>query len=143
MIAHAYVDSSVLLRVVMRQTDALAEWDQIKRGIVSALVPVECLRTIDRMRLQGLLTEDEVVRRREAAFRILETADIVHVTESVMARASYPLPTQVGTLDAIHLSTAMLWRETEGRELVMATHDRGLAQAARACGLTVVGSPAA
>jgi predicted nucleic acid-binding protein len=137
----AYLDSSVVLRVVMGQTDALKEWRQIQHGIVSAVVPVECMRTLDRMRLQGLLSDEEVVRRREAAFRILETTDVVHVTEAVLERAAYPLPTQVGTLDAIHLSTALLWRELEKEKLIMATHDRGLALASRACGLSVVGFP--
>jgi predicted nucleic acid-binding protein len=136
----AYLDSSVILRVVMGQADALAEWKQIKRGVVSALVPVECLRTLDRMRLQSLLGDEDLVRRRETVFRILETADIVNVTEAVLARASYPLPTQVGTLDAIHLSTTLLWREIEGEDLIMATHDRALALASRACGVAVVGS---
>ena len=137
-----YLDSSVILRVVLGQRDALAEWKQIQRGVASALVPVECLRTLDRMRVQGLLADEEVARRREAVFRILETADIVQVTPSVLARASYPLPTQVGTLDAIHLATTLLWREVEGEALVMVTHDRELALASRACGLTVLGSPA-
>jgi len=136
----AYLDSSIILRVVMGQADALPEWKQIDRGVVSALVPVECLRTLDRMRLQRLLDDEQVVLRREGVFRILETADIVHVTEAVLARASYPLPTQVGTLDAIHLSTTLLWREVEGEDLVMTTHDRGLALASRACGLTVLGT---
>jgi predicted nucleic acid-binding protein len=136
----AYLDSSVILRVVMEQADALPEWKQIKRGVLSALVPVECLRTIDRLRHQALLDDREVARHRDAVFRILETTDIVHVTETVLARASYPLPTQVGTLDAIHLSTALLWHESEGERLVMATHDKGLALVSRACGLQVVGS---
>lgn len=135
----AYLDSSVILRVVMGQRDALPEWKRISRGVVSALVPVECLRTLDRMRLQALVSDEEIVRRREAVFRILETADIVDVTPVVLARASYPLPTQVGTLDAIHLATALLWRETESDDLAMATHDRGLALASRACGLIAFG----
>jgi hypothetical protein len=46
----------------------------------------------------------------------------------------------LGTLDAIHLATALAWREAAGVEdLVMATHDLALATAARASGLRVVG----
>ncbi len=51
------------------------------------------------------------------------------------------MPTELGTLDAIHLATALRWRETEGVELVMATHDRALAIGARAHGLRVIGVP--
>ena len=47
----AYVDSSVLLRVVLRQRDALKEWRRLTQGVASALVEVECLRTLDRLRI--------------------------------------------------------------------------------------------
>jgi len=49
------------------------------------------------------------------------------------------MPTELGTLDAIHLATAVLWKEVMGADLVMATHDAALALAAQAHGLPVVG----
>jgi hypothetical protein len=51
------------------------------------------------------------------------------------------MPTELGTLDAIHLATALLWKEMTKGDLVMATHDRALALGAQAHGLRVVGSP--
>lgn len=51
------------------------------------------------------------------------------------------MPTELGTLDAIHLATALLWKELSGVELVMATHDVALALAAQAHGLPVAGAP--
>jgi hypothetical protein len=72
-------------------------------------------------------------------FRLLESFEVIEVTAVVLARAAQPLPTELGTLDAIHLATAVLWREYRGDEIVMATHDAGLATAARASGLTVIG----
>jgi hypothetical protein len=50
------------------------------------------------------------------------------------------MPTVLGTLDAIHLATALLWRENTGSDLVMATHDGSLALAARAAGFRVIGA---
>jgi predicted nucleic acid-binding protein len=47
----AYVDSSVVLRLVLGQPAALREWRTVDRGVASALVEVECLRTLDRLRL--------------------------------------------------------------------------------------------
>ena len=47
----AYVDASVLLRFALGQPDALPEWRQIERGVSSALVRTESLRTLDRLRL--------------------------------------------------------------------------------------------
>jgi hypothetical protein len=136
----AYLDSSVLLRLVLRQPNALPEWPDIERGVVSALVEVECLRTLDRLRIARRVADREIALRREAVFRLLESASVVDLTRTVLRRASHPLPTAVATLDAIHLSTALLWRERTEEDIVMATHDARLAQAARACGLRAVGA---
>ena len=135
----AYLDSSVLLRVVLGQRDALPGWRRVKRGIVSSLVEVECLRTLDRLRLAVGLSDRELARRRQAVFRILETTEVVELTRPVLARAAQPFPTTLGIFDALHLATALLWREWRGEDLVFATHDGALARAARASGLVVAG----
>ena len=135
----AYLDSSVILRVVLGQKGGLAQWRSIVTGVSSALAEVECLRTMDRLRLQGLLTVEEAAAGREAVYRIVEALEIVDLTPAVLRRASQPVPAPLGTLDALHLATADLWRESVGKTLVMATHDRALALAARATGFTVIG----
>jgi hypothetical protein len=56
-----------------------------------------------------------------------------------LTRASEPLPTPLGTLDALHLATALVWRERTGQALTMATHDRDLALAARLFGIETLG----
>ena len=135
----AYLDSSVLLRVVLRQPNALKEWRSIKQGVASRLVEVECLRTLDRIRSTVEVEDKIIATRREAIFRLLETLEVVEPTGVVLSRASQPLPTVLGTLDAIHLSTAMLWRERTGTDMVMATHDEALGVAAKTSDLRVVG----
>ena len=137
----AYLDSSVLLRVVLRQRDALPDWQRVERGVASALVEVECLRTLDRLRLAAGLTDREISRRREAVFRVLDAVEIVELTRPVLSRAAQPMPTALGTLGAIHLATALLWRESRGDDLVFATHDAALGLAARASGVPVIGLP--
>lgn len=129
----------MLLRLVLGQPDALPEWRAIDRGVASALVEVECLRTLDRLRLAEGLKDDEIALRREAVYRLLESIEVVELTRPVLSRATQPLPTALGTLDAIHLATALLWRERTEAKLVMATHDAALGTAARASGLAVVG----
>ena len=136
----AYLDSSVLLRLVLGQKGKFKEWRTVREGVASALAEVECLRTLDRLRLRGAITDHELARRREAVYRLLEEIEIVEPTRPILARASLPLPTPIGTLDAIHLSTAMLWRETSASDLVFATHDSALGVAARASGFRVVGT---
>lgn len=136
----AYVDSSVLLRLVLRQAHALREWRSIDTAIASAIVEVECLRTLDRLRLRLGTADQELAVRRETVFELLRRFEIVEVGRPVLARAALPLPTALGTLDAIHLATAALWRESQGQDMAMATHDVALAMAARASGFSVIGS---
>ncbi len=135
----AYADSSVLLRLVLGQPGALREWQAIERAVASALVEVECLRTLDRLRLRARIADRELAARREAVFRLLGVLELVEPTWPILTRAAQPLPTDLGTLDAIHLATALLWREQSGQDVVMATHDGALGTAARASGFQVVG----
>jgi predicted nucleic acid-binding protein len=138
----AYVDSSVLLRFAFGEPQRLKEWSEIHHGVTSALAEVETLRTLDRLRVSTPMDERQLAQRRETVFRLLEGLEIVEVTRVVLARAGQPLPTALGTLDAIHLASAMLWRERSSEDgLVMATHDGALGLAARACGFEVLGTP--
>jgi predicted nucleic acid-binding protein len=135
----AYVDASVLLRLVLRQPGVLKEWSSVEEGVTSALTQVECLRTLDRLRIVERIPDDALASRREAIFGLLATLSVVDVSAAILDRAAQPLPTALGTLDAIHLATAQLWRERAAAELTMATHDAALATAARSLGMPIVG----
>jgi len=136
----AYLDSSVILRLVLNEPDPLREWPGVHHGVTSALAEVEVLRTMDRLRFSFPILDPQVLAaRREAAFRVLEGLETIEITRVVLARAAQPLPTPLGTLDAIHLVSAMGWRE-QFEALIFATHDLALAAAARASGFEVVGA---
>jgi predicted nucleic acid-binding protein len=135
----AYVDASVLLRLALGQADGLREWRDIHQGVSSALITVETLRTLDRLRVRATLTDSEVANRRATVLKMIASLEIVEITSPVLERAAQPTPTELGTLDSIHLATALLWKESEDAELVMATHDRALAIAAQAHGLVAIG----
>lgn len=137
----AYVDASVLLRVALAQPDVLPEWSRIQRGIASALVMTESLRTLDRLRLRANFADAEVAKRRATILNLIASLELVEIDAVVLDRAAQPMPTVLGTLDAIHLATALLWKEMTHADLVMATHDGALALGARAHGLPVVGVP--
>lgn len=135
----AYVDASVLLRVAFGQPDALPEWSRIQQGVSSALVTTESLRTLDRLRLHAGLADAVVASRRATILALIASLELVDVEAAVLDRAAQPMPTALGTLDAIHLATALLWKEMTRADLVMATHDGALALGAQAHGLPVVG----
>ena len=135
----AYIDASVLLRVALRQPDALPEWRQVEQGVSSVLVLTESLRTLDRLRLRARLDDSEVAKRRATILQLIASVELVEVDALVLDRAGQPMPTELGTLDAIHLATALLWKETSHVDLIMATHDAALGLAAQAHGIPVVG----
>lgn len=135
----AYLDASVVLRLILGEPKRLAEWKRVETAVASALTEVECLRTLDRLSRLGALSSDELAERRTAVYRLLEAVEVVDVGRAVLRRASEPFPTPLGTLDAIHLSTALSWRDARESALTLATHDKGLATAARAMGLRVMG----
>ncbi len=135
-----YLDSSVLLRLALRQPGGISNLDAIDAAVASGLVELECARTLDRMRLKALLSIEDLVARRTEVERILSGVHLVDVDRTVLVRAAQPLPVALGSLDAIHLATALLWREANRGDISMATHDGALAAAARAVGLDVVGA---
>jgi predicted nucleic acid-binding protein len=135
----AYLDTSALLRLVLREPGALKELLTADALVSSELLVIESFRTIDRLRLQGALSTEEAALRRTTVTEWLEAVDLVLLQRPVLARASEPFPTPLGTLDALHLATALVWQDRTRQELVLATHDRDLALAARSFGLKVLG----
>lgn len=132
-----YVDASVLLRVVLREDSPLTTWRDIT-PVSSELSRVECLRVIDRARNAFRVDDSMSSSQRAAILTALSAFSLVSVSGSILERAADPFPTALGTLDAIHLATALQLRD-EYPALAFATHDRELATAARSVGFTVEG----
>ena len=97
-------------------------------------------RTIDRPRIVGSLTTEEAAERVRAINEWLEAIDLVLLRPTVLSRARDPMPILVGAIDAVHLATALIWRDRIGPLPEMATHDPTLGAAARAFGFDVRGT---
>ena len=134
-----YLDSSVILRYVLEQPDLLEGVDEFEGRVTSLMTLVECLRVVDTARLLGELGESEFVARRTAVHRKLRGVTRVTPTRSLVLRAGGSLPAPLKALDAVHLATAMSYRDEYAPELEFATHDRQLGRAAEALGFRVLG----
>lgn len=134
-----YLDTSAVLRVVLGQPGTLAVWGKWSSACASELLGVEARRALDRLRLEGALDDDQVGAFHAALAAIERTIDQIRVTRLVLGRAALPMATPVKTLDALHLASALLWRERRGDDLLFATHDPQQARAARALGFECVG----
>jgi predicted nucleic acid-binding protein len=135
-----YLDTSTVLRVLLRQPKPLAIWAQWDRAYASELLHVEACRVIDRLRLEGALDDEGVADARQELGRVESAIAAVALSRPVLQRAALPMATVVKTLDAIHLASAMLLRERRGVELAFATHDPQQARAARALGFDCIGA---
>lgn len=134
-----YLDTSVLLRWVLGQRDALPHPAPDAMLVTSRLTSVEATRSLDRMRRQGQRAEPVYAERHGTALRMLDRIDRVHLYVAVLRRAGDPFPVPLGTLDALHLATALVVRDRRGHDVTVATHDAQLAAAARAVGLDAIG----
>lgn len=134
-----YVDTSVVLRVLLNEPNPIPIWRKWDKAFSSALWRMESLRTIDRLRLTQEIDDTQAADLVHDVQLIHQTFAIHPVTERIMSRASETFPTVVGTLDAIHLATAVSLRESLQLDYLL-THDSQFGTAARSVGFQVVGT---
>jgi len=137
-----YVDASVILRIIINAADALPE-GTLFYPTSSALLQVECLRTLDRFQTSGELKPAEIPRSYAALHDAMRRIQLLKIDEKIVERAGGPFGVPLKTLDAIHLVTAIAWRERLNEEVLFVTHDNALATAAREYGFAVLGAPKA
>ena len=65
-------------------------------------------------RLRAALSDLEVARRRSTILALIDSLELVEIDSVVLDRAAQPMPTELGTLDAIHLASALLWKDATG-----------------------------
>lgn len=136
-----YLDTSVILRKLLGEPGALPRWGRWSEGCTSRLTRLEALRTLDRLRLQGGLDDAELVEKRRLLRQVLDATDLIALNETVLDRAERSFPTVLGTLDAVHLASALLYMESRKTALVFLTHDLRLGLAAQAAGMETQGLP--
>jgi hypothetical protein len=91
------------------------------------------------LNLRGVKQGEEYVERVQLIHEFLNRFELIRLFDQVLNRASQPFSTSLGTLDAIHLSSCILYRERLAKELVLCTHDISLKRAGLSLGLTVWG----
>ena len=92
------------------------------------------------MRLHGVLTDNQVADLISDAHAIFDAVDFVPLSAPILGRAEQSFRTALGTLDALHLSTALCLGEAGGIVLTVLTHDAELALGARSVNFQVEGA---
>lgn len=139
----AYLDTSVILRIVMREPNPLQEWDRIIIGVTSDLTRIEAARAMDRLTILRTVNEEQLIEKQTETANILHRLDYIEIDEPAIVEATHPLPFILGALDSIHLASAILYRSTQPKDeppLLFATHDQQLARAAEALHFEILGA---
>ena len=104
----------------------------------SDLLIIECQRVLQRERLAAHIDDQQYAESVASLERIVGQLHLIEIGPAVKRRAAGPFPTVIGTLDAIHLASALLWADTEPEnDPVILTLDKQLALCARALGLRI------
>ena len=125
----AYIDSSALLKLVVREPETSAlEADLANRDglVASRLAVLECRRAARRASHARLLQRVD---------EMLDAIYLLDLTPAILDDAATAGSPLLRSLDAIHLVTAL---SVGDDALEVITYDARLADAARASGLTVV-----
>lgn len=133
---NAYLDSSVVLRLLLDEPNPVADWGDWEAAISSELTKVEVWRGIHRLLILRQITAEEFSALSKRTAWLLAQIDFVRLDSRILRKACEPFTAVVGALDAIHLSSAILWAQEHG-PLVFFTHDRQLGKAAQAYGFDV------
>ena len=125
---YAYLDASAIVKLVVAEPETAALERDVAGRIAllsSRLSATEVLRAARRHPLRRVLQQAEDV---------LDSFVLMEVTSAILKRAGALGPTDLRTLDAIHLATAL---GLGLANLEFLTYDVRLARAARAHGLSV------
>ena len=135
---NVYVDSSVILRLLLIEPNPFAGWGNWETAISRELAKVEVWRNLHRLNILTNPSDEEFKNLSRAAVLLLSQIDFIRFDSRVLRKSTGPFDTVVGALDAIHLSTALLWREGSGEELTFLSHDQQLRKAASHLGFGIL-----
>lgn len=137
---HGYVDSSVIVRIAFDEPGKVEGLSQFSSLATSELSQVELRRVLDRFRLTAKPADSQLIEVGDKMETIKKILASLNLTQAVLLRAGHPLPVALGTLDAIHLASALIWQDAVTKPVTMITHDVQLAKASRMMSLEVLGA---
>jgi predicted nucleic acid-binding protein len=139
-VSAVYAESSAVLRWLLgaggadQVADVLRSADTV---VTSELTAAEVGRTLQRLAAAGHLDPSAGARAWEAYTQASAHWHLYGVTDGVLRRARQSFPLEpVRTLDAVHLSTAMLYALDVGPPMVLST-DLAVRANAEALGLAI------
>jgi uncharacterized protein len=137
----AYFDTSVLVKRYVNERGSILARSLFRRFRVLSCVlfPLEAVSTCARLKAIGELSE----RGFSAIMARLSTDrrqwELLELTTPILARAEEVLQrTQIRTLDALHVASALIFQDRSSAALPFVTADEWQRQAAQQMGLQII-----
>lgn len=92
------------------------------------------------MRLSGAVSDGQVAELITNTHALVDVVEFLPLNSLILQRASESFRTALGTLDALHLATALWLVQAAAIDLTFLTHDGELALAARSVNFAVEGA---
>ena len=137
----AYFDTSVLAKRYVKEAGSSATRRLLQRFrfFSSAVTPVEVLSALSRRRAAGDLTPKDFLAIRARVLKDRAYWELVEVGEHVLRQAEALVQkTDVRTLDALHIASAMMFQAASGLTSPFITSDAKQRDVAQAMVLTVI-----
>jgi predicted nucleic acid-binding protein len=136
----AYLDASALVKRYVAEAgsaEVQALIQEAQATGTAVLSRAEVSAALAKAARVGLVTRDAALKALEAFTSDWEHLIRLQFSEPLAARAA-ALAWEHGLrgYDAVHLATALVWRETLGETVTVATYDRELWRGAQASGLS-------
>lgn len=135
----AYLDSSVVLRILFSEPQPFKEFGGFDKLVSSALLRAECLRVLSRLRLCGAVSPEQLLAVQAALHEILRSVTLYAITSEILQRAGDDFPVALKTLDAIHFATFLNVTKQAKSKAALITHDKALQETAMALDLKTFG----
>jgi uncharacterized protein len=137
----AYFDTSVLVKRYVNEQDSILARRLLRtyRVFSSVLAPLEALSTFARRNAAGELSESNFSAIMSRLSTDRRQWDLVELDAPVLGQAEDLLQrTQLRTLDALHVASALIFQRRSGTVLPFVTADERQRHAAQQMGLQVI-----
>lgn len=135
-----YLDSSAVLRWLLKDSNALKDFGQWKHAGSSFLLEVECIRTLDRLRMENRIDAGLYADLLAQLNEFSRSLELFHIDARVINQAKSQFVAPVKTLDAIHIATAQLWQDELSETVLLISHDQKMNLIAKSLGLKTLES---
>ena len=127
----SYVDASALMKLVITEAESAV----LRLALQDHAIVSSALGATEVRRAVGRIGWDEATAR---AGRLLDSIELLAVSDEVLDLAAQLEPSRLRTLDSIHVATAAVLGEKVGQ---LVTYDRRMVEAATLAGIAI-SSPA-